>query len=280
MVENLQFNIPDLDIEAMEKCQIRLDNLTKPLNSLYYFELIAKKIAGLTKNPKPVTVNKMIVVLTENSEINIATKVFAEHVSAKTMLLNIDEVINSIKLNSIEEYIKIGVNIAKNNNLDNFNIIGLGQISSKISASTTEVINLYSNEKKLVNIHNITNKDLLIVSGFIIGLAQAGKAVVIDGIASTAAALIATIIEPKVKEYLLASHYDKNDIHKKLLEEINIPSYLFLEMNCDDGTGAAMGMSLIDASLHVLNDMKTFGEAEVAIAQDGPGALKQSKDIK
>ena len=103
---------------------------------------------------------------------------------------------------------------------------------------------------------------------------------VIDGIASTAAALIATSIEPKVKEYLLASHYDKNDIHKKILEEINIPSYLFLEMNCDDGTGAAMGMSLIDASLHVLNDMKTFGEAEVAIAQDGPGALKQSKAIK
>ena len=84
----------------------------------------------------------------------------------------------------------------------------------------------------------------------------------------------------EVKEYLLASHYDKNDIHKKILEEINIPSYLFLEMNCDDGTGAAMGMSLIDASLHVLNDMKTFGEAEVAIAQDGPGALKQSKAIK
>ena len=51
-------------------------------------------------------------------------------------------------------------------------------------------------------------------------------------------------------------------------------------MNCDDGTGAAMGMSLIDASLHVLNDMKTFGAAEVAIAQDGPGALKQSKAIK
>lgn len=52
MLTNFKFNIPELDIEAMEKCQIRLDNLTKPLNSLYYFELIAK-IAGLTSNPKP-----------------------------------------------------------------------------------------------------------------------------------------------------------------------------------------------------------------------------------
>ena len=41
-----------------------------------------------------------------------------------------------------------------------------------------------------------------------------------------------------------------------------------------------MGMSIIKASLHVLNDMKTFGEAEVAVAQDGPGALKQTKDVK
>ncbi len=154
-----------------------------------------------------------------------------------------------------------------------------GQISSKIVASTNEFIKLYYNNNT-ISLDNIRNKDILIISGFIIGLAQAGKAVVIDGIASTAAALIATSIEPKVKEYLLASHYDKNDIHKKILEEINIPSYLFLEKNCDDGTGAAMGMSLIDASLHVLNDMKTFGEAEVAIAQDGLGDLKQSKAIK
>jgi nicotinate-nucleotide--dimethylbenzimidazole phosphoribosyltransferase len=37
---------------------------------------------------------------------------------------------------------------------------------------------------------------------------------------------------------------------------------------------------LINASLHVLNDMKTFGEAEVAVAQDGLGAMRQSKDVK
>ena len=279
MLTNFKFNIPELDIEAMEKCQIRLDNLTKPLNSLYYFELIAKKIAGLTSNPKPAKINKMIVVLSENSEISIATKVFSEHVNAQTMLLNLDNIITNMSFNSSDDYIKTGLELATNNKLKTFDVIGLGQISSKIVASTNEFIKLYYNNNT-ISLDNIRNKEILIISGFIIGLAQAGKAVVIDGIASTAAALIATSIEPKVKEYLLASHYDKNDIHKKILEEINIPSYLFLEMNCDDGTGAAMGMSLIDASLHVLNDMKTFGEAEVAIAQDGPGALKQSKVIK
>ena len=37
-----------------------------------------------------------------------------------------------------------------------------------------------------------------------------------------------------------------------------------------------VGLILIDGSLHMLNDMKTFAEAAVAIANDGPGAQKQN----
>lgn len=35
----------------------------------------------------------MIVVISENSEISIATKVFVEHVNAQTMPLNLDNII-------------------------------------------------------------------------------------------------------------------------------------------------------------------------------------------
>jgi len=50
-------------------------------------------------------------------------------------------------------------------------------------------------------------------------------------------------------------------------------------MRLGEGTGAALGMTLIDGSLHVLNDMKTFAEARVAIAQDGPGAQTQRSNL-
>jgi len=41
---------------------------------------------------------------------------------------------------------------------------------------------------------------------------------------------------------------------------------------------AALGLKLVDASLHMLNDMKTFSEAQVAVATDGPGAGRQTHE--
>jgi len=104
--------------------------------------------------------------------------------------------------------------------------------------------------------------------------------VVLDGLGTTVAAMLAVKIAPGIKDYLIGSHYATAPEHKIALDMIGIPAYLYLDMNSDDGTGAAMGMSIIKASLHVLNDMKTFGEAEVAVAQDGPGALKQTKEVR
>jgi nicotinate-nucleotide--dimethylbenzimidazole phosphoribosyltransferase len=116
--------------------------------------------------------------------------------------------------------------------------------------------------------------------GVILGAAAGGAAVVLDGLVTTAAALIAVKIAHQVKDYLLGSHLGVEPAQQTALDLIQVPGYLQLAMQAGDGTGAALGISLINASLHVLNDMKTFGEAEVAVAQDGPGALKQSKEIK
>ena len=35
--------------------------------------------------------------------------------------------------------------------------------------------------------------------------------------------------------------------------------------------------AIVDAALHMLNDMKTFAEARVAVADDGPGAGRQTE---
>jgi len=46
-------SIKPLNASAMARCRIRLDNLTKPLDSLYTFEHLACKMAGITGNPRP-----------------------------------------------------------------------------------------------------------------------------------------------------------------------------------------------------------------------------------
>ena len=53
------------------------------------------------------------------------------------------------------------------------------------------------------------------------------------------------------------------------------PSLLTLDMTVPGGAIACLGLKLVDAALHILNDMKTFAEAKVPVANDGPGAGRQ-----
>ncbi len=115
--------------------------------------------------------------------------------------------------------------------------------------------------------------------GVILGAAAGRAAVVLDGVITSAAALLAVKLAPAAAEYLVGSHFSCEPAHDEALALLGIKAYLHLNMRLGEGTGAALGMTLIDAGLGVLNDMKTFGEAAVAVAQDGPGALRQRADV-
>ena len=53
------------------------------------------------------------------------------------------------------------------------------------------------------------------------------------------------------------------------------PALLQTEASLPGGIIACLGFGLVEASLHMLNDMRTFAEARVAVADDGPGAGRQ-----
>ena len=50
-----------------------------------------------------------------------------------------------------------------------------------------------------------------------------------------------------------------------------------MDITCPGGLVASLGFGLVEASLHVLNDMRTFAETRVAVASDGPGAGRQQQ---
>jgi nicotinate-nucleotide--dimethylbenzimidazole phosphoribosyltransferase len=104
--------------------------------------------------------------------------------------------------------------------------------------------------------------------GGIVGLILAGARyripVVIDGFISGAAALIATSLSPQVKPYLIASHQSAEPGHKRILEHLGLIPLLNLNMRLGEGTGAALGIFLVEASLKILDEMATFAEAGVA----------------
>ncbi len=88
--------------------------------------------------------------------------------------------------------------------------------------------------------------------------------VVIDGFISGAAALIAVKLSPLVKDYLIASHLSVEQGHRIMLEYMGLEPLLSLDMRLGEGTGTALGISLAEASVKILREMKTFDEAGVS----------------
>ncbi|MFH1507552.1 MAG: nicotinate-nucleotide--dimethylbenzimidazole phosphoribosyltransferase [Candidatus Omnitrophota bacterium] len=130
--------------------------------------------------------------------------------------------------------------------------------------------------KKALKINDPQSTDgldvLAKVGGFEIGgltgviLASAARKVpiVIDGFISTAAALIAYTLKPDVKEYMIAAHCSQEKGHRLMLAHMGLRPLLDLDMRLGEGTGAALGMGIIEASVKILTEMATFQSAGVS----------------
>lgn len=361
MIEQVIAAIRPLDADAMEQCQLRLDNLTKPLGSLAGLEQLVRKMAGITRQPRPQALKKTIVLMAADHGVvaegvsaypgevtpqmvanfcrgGAAINVFARHVDADLVLVDIGVAADLPDLPGLRREkiaygtanmakgaamtgqqalaaIETGLRVVRDELDKGAKVIGLGEMGIGNTTPSTAIIACYAGQplgeltgtgtgispeslshkvrviEQAIAVNRPDPKDPLDVLaklggleiaglvGVILGAAAAGAAVVLDGVITGAAALIAVKMAPQVRDYLVGSHFSCEPAHGIALDLIGVPAYLHLDMRLGEGTGAALGMSLINASLHVLNDMKTFGEARVAVAQDGPGALRQSIDI-
>ena len=102
------------------------------------------------------------------------------------------------------------------------------------------------------------------IAGLCLAAASHRTPVLIDGFISTAAALIACAIEPKVNEYLISSHTSTENGHKIALKKLQKKAILNLDLRLGEGTGAVLAMNLVEAGVKILTQMATFSEAEVS----------------
>ncbi|MFH1086959.1 MAG: nicotinate-nucleotide--dimethylbenzimidazole phosphoribosyltransferase [Chloroflexota bacterium] len=102
------------------------------------------------------------------------------------------------------------------------------------------------------------------LAGVMLGAAAQRVPVVIDGFISGAAALVATGLSPGLKDYLIAAHLSAESGHATLLEHLGISPLLSLGMRLGEGTGAALGIMVVEAAVRTLAEMATFAEAGVS----------------
>jgi len=99
--------------------------------------------------------------------------------------------------------------------------------------------------------------------GVILGAAANRIAVVVDGLISSAAALIAYEIHPEVRLYLLAGHQSVEVGQKAVMDRLGLKPILDLNLRLGEGTGAALAFNIIDCACRTLCEMATFTEAGV-----------------
>jgi len=101
------------------------------------------------------------------------------------------------------------------------------------------------------------------LAGCILAAASHRVPIVIDGFISCASVLIAIKLAPFVNDYIFASHNSVEKGHKIALKYIGKVPMFDLGMRLGEGTGAALGISFIEAGVKILTQMATFKEAGV-----------------
>lgn len=99
--------------------------------------------------------------------------------------------------------------------------------------------------------------------GIYLGGAWVGVPVVIDGVISAVAALLASRLCPLAGGYMLASHRTLEPAGDLLLERLGSKPLLDCGMCVGEGTGAVASLPLYDMALNVYNRMVTFEETSI-----------------
>lgn len=108
--------------------------------------------------------------------------------------------------------------------------------------------------------------EIAVLAGVALGAAAEQLAIVLDGFIVAASALVASRLEPRVVDYMIAAHLSPEPGHRLSLETLGLRALLDLELRLGEGSGAALALPLIRASLAVLTEMATFESAQVTDA--------------
>ncbi|MFH1127658.1 MAG: nicotinate-nucleotide--dimethylbenzimidazole phosphoribosyltransferase [archaeon] len=212
---------------------------------------------------------------------------------ARGAAMSYDEAIKSVEagIEVLEEEIKKGVDIVGIGDMGIGNTTASSAIVAAVTGERVERVTgrgtgindgMYDNKirviKKALEVNSPDRKDpldvLAKVGGFEIGglagvvlCAAAHRIpVVMDGFVSTTSGLLATEMAPLVKHYIIASHNSVEIGHRVLLKRMGLKPLLDLNMRLGEGTGAALGIGIVEASVKILTEMATFEDAGVSKA--------------
>lgn len=118
-------------------------------------------------------------------------------------------------------------------------------------------------EKPLEVLSLVGGLDIAGMTGLMLGGAIYRIPVVLDGMISAAAALLAKGLCPSVTDFLLASHMGKEPACRLAMERLGLEPVIYGRLALGEGTGAVMLLPLLEMAYEVYKENSTFEDIHV-----------------
>ena len=144
-----------------------------------------------------------------------------------------------------------------------------GGLSDEAFEKKKQVITLALNkynlspDAPLTILTSVGGLDIAAMVGLYLGAAYYRLPIVIDGLISASAALIAYKINKYTKDYMFASHISEEPAYKLAVKELGLEPILALKMRLGEGSGCPFAFSIMEGAVAVMNNMATFEELAV-----------------
>ncbi|MFD0962900.1 nicotinate-nucleotide--dimethylbenzimidazole phosphoribosyltransferase [Pseudofulvibacter geojedonensis] len=204
----------------------------------------------------------------------------------------------AMTLAQCEEAIQKGAEIVRKIHTDGCNTIGFGEMgignTSSASLIMSSILNIPIEDcvgagtglskpeiskkatilKSVIKKHNVTDPldilhtyggfEIAMICGAFLAAAELKMTILVDGFIVTAALLVAQKINSAVLDYCVFGHTSGEQGHQKMLSHLNATPILNIGLRLGEGTGAALAMPVIKASVNFLNEMASFSDANVS----------------
>ncbi|HZW23618.1 nicotinate-nucleotide--dimethylbenzimidazole phosphoribosyltransferase [Noviherbaspirillum sp.] len=108
--------------------------------------------------------------------------------------------------------------------------------------------------------------EIAMMAGAMLGAAERRMVLLIDGFIVTSALLVAARLQPAILDYCVFSHCSNERGHRHMLEHLGGRPVLQLGLRLGEGSGCALALPLLHASVNFLREMATFASAQVSTA--------------
>jgi nicotinate-nucleotide--dimethylbenzimidazole phosphoribosyltransferase len=117
-------------------------------------------------------------------------------------------------------------------------------------------------------LRRLGGREFAAVVGAIMAARQARVPVILDGYATTAAAAVLFVSDPRALDHCIVGHRSAEPGHRRLLGKIGKPALLDLGMRLGEASGATLAIAVLKAAVACHTGMATFAEAGVSGKSD------------